>query len=203
MGLDPFPSPTELRAMARRRGVARSEMRAKALAILHEAEQERIAIVQAAADREAAFSAPIRPRKARSPRQLSRMQEESITSQPDGSIACYLHEPPSANRWWRNVSGRMVLSREAREYKARVALFASFGGARPILRGTNVQVKLIWWRGRKSGDLDKRLGVLLDALQGVAYENDSQITSIVAERFDSPNAHAVIVHVTPLAEVEG
>lgn len=112
-------------------------------------------------------------------------------------VALYLPEPPSANRWWRNVRGRMVLSREAREYKARVALFASFGAARVIRAPTTVSVKLIWHRGRKSGDLDKRLGVLLDALQGVAYENDSQITRITAERFDSPGRYSVVVHVTP------
>jgi crossover junction endodeoxyribonuclease RusA len=116
-----------------------------------------------------------------------------------GGVSCYLDEPPSANRWWRNVRGRMVLSREAREYKAMVALLGQVSRATPFPKGTPVRFEMHWHRGRKSGDLDKRLGVLLDALQGVAYENDSQIVEIAARRDDVPYAFAVVVHVRPIA----
>jgi crossover junction endodeoxyribonuclease RusA len=116
----------------------------------------------------------------------------------DGVRMFYLHEPPSANRWWRMVRGRMVTSKEARQYKQDVQSVALASGmVNPIPKGTEVRVAFFWWRGRKSGDLDKRLGVLLDALQGVAYENDSQIVEIEAHRSDSPNPHACVVHITP------
>jgi crossover junction endodeoxyribonuclease RusA len=120
-----------------------------------------------------------------------------IAPQADGSIGCWLDEPPSANRWWRKFRGRMVLSREAREYKTMVSLLGQMSRATPFPKGTPVRVEMFWHRGRKSGDLDKRLGVLLDALQGVAYENDSQIVEIAARRDDVPYAFAVVVHVRP------
>jgi len=45
-------------------------------------------------------------------------------------------------------------------------------------------VSVRWFRERKTGDVDKRGAVLLDALQGIAYDNDSQIRSYSIERFE-------------------
>lgn len=86
----------------------------------------------------------------------------------------------------------MVLSDEARAYKSLVCATHR----RRELRG-NISVAIDWHRGRKSGDLDKRIGVVLDALQGVAYENDSQIVELSALRFESPNNPRVVVRVAP------
>lgn len=76
----------------------------------------------------------------------------------------------------------MHLSNEARAYKLLVATLAKRKS--PKFPEGPVSVTLHWDRGRKSGDLDKRLGVVLDALQGVAYANDNQIVKIVATRGD-------------------
>lgn len=110
-----------------------------------------------------------------------------------------LHEPPSANRWWRNVNGRMVTSRQARLYKAAAGLSAICQGIREPITGP-VSLTVTWYRGRASGDLDKRLGVLLDALQGVCYENDSQIVELHAHRSDADKRNPrVEVTVEPAA----
>src|SRR5687768_4557590 len=101
-----------------------------------------------------------------------------------GAANLTLPEPPSANRWWRNVNGRMVTSKAARDYKAAVELYCVTERVRKIRAPIPVRVFVWWHRARKSGDLDKRLGVLLDALQGLAYDNDSQIVSLHAERYD-------------------
>lgn len=111
------------------------------------------------------------------------------------SVTVTMDEPPSANRWWRNVNGRMVTSKEARDYKAKVAKV----GDSFLLRG-DVRVELDWYRGRKSGDLDKRIGVALDALQGVFYNNDSQVVELRARRFDDPTSPRIVVTVTQLEE---
>jgi crossover junction endodeoxyribonuclease RusA len=104
-----------------------------------------------------------------------------------------LPDPPSANRWWRMVTirgqARMLVSSDARKYKERVALL----GGRQKLPDGPVRLTIDWYRERKSGDLDKRIGVLLDALQGVLYDNDSQIVELIARRHDDKNNPRVVV----------
>lgn len=81
----------------------------------------------------------------------------------------------------------MHLSNEARDYKANVAMMVQvmLRGKVPRYPTQDVCVTLHWVRGRKSGDLDKRIGVVLDALQGVVYANDKQIVEIHASRSDN------------------
>lgn len=86
----------------------------------------------------------------------------------------------------------MVLSDEARQYKQLVAM----AYRRVELRG-DVAVSLTWYRERRSGDLDKRLGVILDSLQGIAYATDAQITHLTARRIDDPKHARVVVTVQP------
>jgi hypothetical protein len=107
-----------------------------------------------------------------------------------GALTFTLPEPPSANRWWRKFRNRMVLSPEARVYKSDVCK----AHRRAEIRG-DIAVNVTWYRGRKSGDLDKRLGVVLDALQGVAYATDAQITSLTARRIDDARNARVVVTV--------
>jgi len=115
----------------------------------------------------------------------------------DGSLTIHLPEPPSANRWWRMVTikgqARMLLSREARLYKQAVytALVAR-GLLEPIPPGVSLSVRVTWWRSRRAGDLDKRLGVALDAMQGTVYVSDAQIAHLEANRRDGQTASLVI-----------
>lgn len=118
---------------------------------------------------------------------------EASAKTPAQPVALVLPEPPSANVWWRRHGSVMHLSHDARDYKADVALRAGVNG-KPIFPDQPLTIVIVWRRARKSGDLDKRLGVLLDALQswtdtkglrhpGV-YENDAQIVQIWARRCD-------------------
>lgn len=100
--------------------------------------------------------------------------------------------PISVNRYWRMFRNRAVLSSEAKAYKETVALIAQ-QNHQPMYHG-NVSVK-IWVQPRtnKDGspsrvilDLDNCLKVVLDALQGVVYENDKQIKHIEAHYADKP-----------------
>jgi Holliday junction resolvase RusA-like endonuclease len=108
------------------------------------------------------------------------------------SVSFHLPEPPSANRWWRRAGTRIHLSPEARAYKQQAAILAR--NARVPKVAGPVRIEIIWTRSRKSGDLDKRLGVVLDALQGVCYTNDAQITHLIAERRDGgePGLHVTV-----------
>lgn len=109
----------------------------------------------------------------------------TLASTPASTLRLVLPTPPSANRYWRvpKALGRPILSREARAYCERVKALAFAQGARSPLTG-DIAVSILWTRERRSGDLDGRLKIVLDALQGAAYVNDSQIVAIEARRQD-------------------
>lgn len=105
--------------------------------------------------------------------------------------------PPSANRYWRIGShGRLYVSEDAQSYKDDVALLARQQGLREPLEG-DVAVMFRFFRKRKSGDLDNKLKVLIDALKGIAYADDKQITELHAYRFDDPSNPRVEVEIAP------
>ena len=72
----------------------------------------------------------------------------------------------------------MVKSTEAREYQTVVKMLAKADGATQLSGPVAVTVNI--YRARAAGDLDNRLKVLLDSLQGVFYANDSQIRELHA-----------------------
>ena len=105
--------------------------------------------------------------------------------------------PPSANRWHRHVGHRAILSTEARHYLATLPAIAYLQGARPVTG--DVAVSIVWFRARKAGDTDKRGGILLDALQGVAYVDDSQVADYRIVRDDSDRTNPrMVVTIAPL-----
>jgi Holliday junction resolvase RusA-like endonuclease len=139
-------------------------------------------------------------------------------SLPPRTATMTLPVPPSANDWWRNVliwtgkgglvaqakaflaklgvrvEARTLISKEAREYKASVA--SAFSGRVPMTGDVCVTIR--WYREARRGDLDKRQGVLLDALQGVAYVNDGQVAQLHAYRYEDKANPRVIVTVEAL-----
>jgi crossover junction endodeoxyribonuclease RusA len=94
-------------------------------------------------------------------------------------ITMTLPIPPSANKYWVYTGRRVVTSPEAKAYKQAVRLLAP----RHIIEG-RVAVNVSVFRPAKRGDLDNYLKVMLDALEGVLYHNDKQITEIHAFRYD-------------------
>jgi len=99
--------------------------------------------------------------------------------------------PPSANRYWRNFRGRMVVSKEAKAYKECVSLLACgdgpLSGPDPFIGPVRVNIDV--YRPRKAGDLDNKIKILLDSIQGVFIINDSQVHHIEARLFDEPKQH--------------
>lgn len=106
--------------------------------------------------------------------------------------------PPSANRYWRTFRNRTVVSDEARRYKNLVKVELARW---PLLAGPVVLVAHLY-RPQKSGDLDNRLKVLGDALNGVAWADDSQVVEIHAYRHDDKARPRVEVEVRAMG-VEG
>ena len=99
--------------------------------------------------------------------------------------------PPSANHYWRDCvkqtrGGKAYVQRyktaEAREYQAAVANRARLHVVEPLTGPVTLTVT--WFRKIRRGDLDNRLKVLLDAMNGVLYVDDDQVVEIHAFRKD-------------------
>lgn len=102
--------------------------------------------------------------------------------------------PISVNRYWRTFRGRTMRSAEAVEYKEQVQEIALAAGVE-LRRGcVRVDMRLhpalpkdwqtrqkkdpMWLLTVRRIDLDNAMKVAIDALQGIAFENDRQITSL-------------------------
>jgi len=107
--------------------------------------------------------------------------------------------PPSANSWHRVVNGRLILSAAARKYTAGLKIVAACMRWPKIEAPAELAVSIVWYRARKSGDVDKRGAVLLDALQGVCFDNDAQIKRYSIERRDDdPTNPRMEIELVPL-----
>lgn len=95
--------------------------------------------------------------------------------------------PISSNKYWRNVRGHMTVSTEAKEYKNIVGWLAKGAGVKMLSGNVFLQI-LLHPKTKKNGeasnvrvDLDNVLKVTCDALNGIAFIDDKQITKIHLE----------------------
>lgn len=123
----------------------------------------------------------------------------TFLNQTARTLKLTLPEPPSANTYWRHVGSKVLLSKDARDYRNAVKLaYAQQVKTLSIRFPTQpLGVTLVWFRSRKSGDLDNRIKQALDALAGLAYTNDAQIEIIIAIRRDDKDDPRLEVEITP------
>lgn len=103
--------------------------------------------------------------------------------------------PPSVNAYWRIFRNRILLSREARDFKANAASVAKRAALTP--RAGPVVVTVWAFRPRRIGDLDNTLKATLDSLRGVVFVDDSQVVELHAFRRDDKENPRVEVQVEP------
>lgn len=89
--------------------------------------------------------------------------------------------PPSANRYWRKGKGRVYRSDEASRYIAEAGWSAKRDGAELLEGEVGMQMHLYF--GRHQGDTSNRIKVLEDALQGICYLDDKQVSLLFVRRF--------------------
>ena len=113
--------------------------------------------------------------------------------------------PVSTNRYWRKFRGRMVVSSEANQYKAVIALI--WKNARlPLILDAPVHVMLsmhpkMTKQGKASNtrcDLDNQIKVIFDGLNGVAWTDDKQVHKLSAEIAHPVEGGGVSVRVVAL-----
>lgn len=116
-------------------------------------------------------------------------------------MADWLHvvlpEPPSSNRYWRIFLNRAVKSDTARAYASTVSVIVRGKVKHPTAKP--VAVSMHWYRGRRSGDVDNRAKVCLDALQGCAFANDNQVTELHMYRHDDKSNPRMEVTIREIA----
>jgi crossover junction endodeoxyribonuclease RusA len=103
--------------------------------------------------------------------------------------------PPSVNRIWRVFAGRIIKSKEGRQYAQQVAWEARKHDTQP-LQG-EVVVHVTAYRPQRRGDLDNTLKAAFDALNGVAWDDDSQVVELHALRLDDKTNPRLEVDVQP------
>lgn len=108
--------------------------------------------------------------------------------------------PPLANRYWRIWRNRVIVSREARDYKVAVGELVKQADRRPI--DGPVVVELQVYRPRRAGDLDNAIKVLVDSLKGICWHDDSQVVAIHAYRHDDKDRPRVEVLAAAAAPIE-
>lgn len=101
--------------------------------------------------------------------------------------------PPSANRAYRNVLGRTLISREGRAYREVVRALLGPAGA-PRFTGRIALRMDAFPPDRRRRDLDNLCKLTLDSVQHAGvYEDDSQIDLLIVRR--GPVVHGGLVRV--------
>lgn len=107
--------------------------------------------------------------------------------------------PPSVNHYWRMWHGRMVISKEGREYRETVAAILWAKGVTPMTGPLAVSIEA-FPPDRRRRDLDNLLKALGDSLQhGGAFLDDSQIVWLLIEKAQVVPGGKVTVRITERA----
>lgn len=86
--------------------------------------------------------------------------------------------PPSVNKLWRPYKGRMVVSNEARAYKASIQKLA-FTWPKVFFTTGEISMSIqAYPPDKRHRDLSNLLKVTEDSLQGILFTNDYQIGEI-------------------------
>lgn len=94
--------------------------------------------------------------------------------------------PPSANRYWRTKAiGKRVItyvSDEAKQFKRDMYYMAR--AAKVVKTLSPVSVSITWHRktAKSTGDIDNRIKVILDSLNGIAWDDDKQVHRLFIEK---------------------
>lgn len=106
--------------------------------------------------------------------------------------------PPSINKYWRYVSGRVLISKEGREYREKVkqAVNGAVNGKGLLLSGRLKVEIAAYMPDKRRRDLDNLNKALLDSITHAGvWVDDSQIDDLKIIRCSDNNGGRVVVSV--------
>lgn len=112
-----------------------------------------------------------------------------------------LPHPPSLNRYYRNVNGRVLISKAGREYRKKVILILKITGVQSY--DDKLLAMFVAWfpPDKKWRDIDNILKATLDSLQhGKLYKNDRQIKDLRVKQYAPVTNGRLLIRV---GELEG
>jgi crossover junction endodeoxyribonuclease RusA len=90
--------------------------------------------------------------------------------------------PPSVNTYWRANGKRRFISKEGMIFRENVADYCEENKV-PSFGNKRLQFQVTFYpRDRRIQDIDNRIKALFDALEGWAYDSDSQIDVLMVQR---------------------
>ena len=120
------------------------------------------------------------------------------------ALRLHLPWPPALNRYYRNVRGRTLISREGRAYRRQVALhcLAEDRGAWPLSGRLAVRIQAAP-PDRRRRDVDGMLKAVLDALTHAGlWRDDSQVDDLRIVRCRPVPGGALVLDVTALTDCD-
>jgi Holliday junction resolvase RusA-like endonuclease len=106
--------------------------------------------------------------------------------------------PPSWNASYRAGKGRFYTPDSITTFRKQVMVAGKNARVKKFPREQPVAVTMAWYRKRQAGDLDKRCSVVLDALIGVWYCDDAQVSELHLFRYEDKANPRLEVEVTAL-----
>lgn len=106
--------------------------------------------------------------------------------------------PPSANRYWRRVGNKTIISQDARLYIKNIKKLTLTWKNKKLNNRIGVEIQA-YPPDKRKRDLDNTLKVILDSLEKAGfYDDDSQIDKIYIERKELVKPGFMQVHIYEL-----
>ncbi len=84
--------------------------------------------------------------------------------------------PPTANKYYRRVGRRTLISADGRAFKKHCGILAAGQIAEPLTGPVEITGTI--YMARRGCDLDNRIKPLLDGIEGHAFANDGQVVRL-------------------------
>jgi crossover junction endodeoxyribonuclease RusA len=123
----------------------------------------------------------------------------------NGSFIFVIKQSPvSSNRYWRHTKqGKVYISAEALLWRKAVALSANLAGVQLLLGAVRLTIEYRHQHRKRRLDVSNVIKILEDGLKGVAFEDDKQVTQLIATAIHDKDDPRVVVRIESAGASDG